>query len=256
MSIRPLLLLALCALAAPLAAQSEEEVKQANNPLATITSVNIQNYYVSTLYAVPNAQAGTLYLRVAKPLGKFLVRASLPMPTVPTGGDPESGIGDFNIFGTYIFKKTDRVEMGLGPQLVAPTAGNDALGAGKWQGGLAFVTFYSLTPQVQLGGLITWQASFAGDEARAETNLLAVQPFVLMQVGGGWYLRSTGIMPFDLENNTFAVPIGMGAGKVVKAGNTVFNLFVEPQFTVLHDGAGQAAFQTFMGVNMQFIPKH
>lgn len=255
MSQRILALLALCTAAVPLSAQSAEEVKQANNPLATITSVNLQNYYVSSLYGVPDEQAGTAYLRVARPFGRFLVRASLPMPTVPTGGDPESGIGDFNIFGTYIFKKTDRIEMGLGPQLVAPTAGNDLLGAGKWQGGLAFVTFYSVSPQIQLGGLVTWQASFAGDEDRAETNLLALQPFLLMQVGGGWYLRSTGIMPFDLENEVWSIPVGFGAGKVLKAGNTVFNFFLEPQFTILHDGAGQPAFQTFTGVNMQFLPK-
>jgi len=241
--------------AAPLAAQSAEEVKQANNPLATITSVNIHEYYVSTLYAAPDQTAGTLNLRVARPFGRVLVRASLPMPTVPTGGDPESGVGDFNIFGTYLLKSTSELSVGIGPQLVAPTASNDALGAGKWQGGLAFVVFHTITPQVQLGGLVTWQASFAGDEDRAETNILAVQPFLMMQVGGGWYLRSTAIMPFDLENEVFSVPLGMGAGKVLKAGRTIFNAFVEPQFTVLHDGAGQPAFQTFLGLNMQFVPK-
>jgi len=239
----------------PLAAQSAEEVKQANNPLATITSVNIHEYYVSTLYGVPDQTAGTLYLRVAKPLGRVLVRASLPMPTVPTGGDPESGIGDFNIFATYLLKSTAEASFGIGPQLVAPTAGNEALGTGKWQGGLAMVTFLTLSPQVQFGGLVTWQASFAGDDDRPETNILAVQPFLMMQVGGGWYLRSTAIMPFDLENDVFSVPLGAGAGKVVKVGQTVLNFFVEPQFTLLHNGAGQPAFQTFVGLNMQFVPK-
>jgi hypothetical protein len=32
-------------------------------------------------------------------------------------------------------------------------------------------------------------------------------------------------------------------------------MFVEPQFTFLHDGAGQPEFQIFAGLNLQFLPK-
>ena len=51
------------------------------------------------------------------------------------------------------------------------------------------------------------------------------------------------------------MPLGFGIGKVVKAGHTVFNIFIEPQFTVLHDGVGQPEMQIFAGLNMQFLPK-
>ena len=47
--------------------------------------------------------------------------------------------------------------------------------------------------------------------------------------------------------------IGIGIGKVIKVKDTVFNIFAEPQVTVLHSGVGQPAFQLFMGLNMQFL---
>jgi hypothetical protein len=49
------------------------------------------------------------------------------------------------------------------------------------------------------------------------------------------------------------VPIGAGLGKVVKAGKTVFNIYVEPQFTVLQSGPGQPEFQILFGFNTQFL---
>lgn len=60
---------------------------------------------------------------------------------------------------------------------------------------------------------------------------------------------------FNLEDDSYSVPLGFGIGKVVKAGHTVFNIFIEPQFTVLHDGVGQPELQVFTGLNMQFLPR-
>jgi len=133
-----------------------------------------------------------------------------------------------------------------------PTASETALGTGKWQGGLAFVAFIAKSPVLQLGGLITWQASFAGDKNRASTNFMAVQPFYFWQLGGGTYLRGAPIWVFDLENNTYSVPLALGIGKVVKMGGTVFNLFVEPQYAMLIKGV-QPQVQIFTGINLQFM---
>jgi len=41
----------------------------------------------------------------------------------------------------------------------------------------------------------------------------------------------------------------------VPAGRTVFNVFVEPQFTVLSHGPGQPELQIFVGFNTQFVKK-
>jgi hypothetical protein len=40
---------------------------------------------------------------------------------------------------------------------------------------------------------------------------------------------------------------------VIKSGKMVFNIFGEPQFTVLHNGVGQPAIQFYFGLNIQSV---
>lgn len=226
---------------------------QANNPLASMKTVNLQNYYVPNLAGLPDATSNTMWLRYAQPIGRFLLRASLPFPTVPTGNQTtETGLGDLNAFAAYLAIKNAKTTLGVGPFITAPTATGDALGSGKWQGGLAVIIFQVVSPQLQVGGLITWQASFAGQSDRVNTNVMALQAFAIWQLGGGTYLRSSGISQFNLENGNYNVPFGMGIGKVLKTEKLVFNIFAEPQFTVLHYGVGQPKLQFFLGLNTQF----
>jgi hypothetical protein len=103
-----------------------------------------------------------------------------------------------------------------------------------------------------LGGLVTWQHSFAGDDDRPTQNNLSAQPFGLYNLPDGWYLRSTAVWNFNLQTNDYAMPLGAGVGKVwALADGTTLNLFVEPQWTVLHRGDGQPQFQVFAGLNLQ-----
>ena len=250
-----LVALTVVGLATPAQAQSAEELAKANNPLASMTAFNLQNYYVPTLYGLPDSKANTFWFRYAKPIfnGKVLVRASLPLGTVPTAArDPKSGIGDFNIIGFYLAVSKPTSTFGIGPILAAPTASENALGTGKWQTGVAMVAFKVLSPQIQLGGLLTGQWSVGGDEDRADTGIVAVQPFMFVQLGGGTYLRSAPLWFYNLETDDYNIPFGFGIGKVVKVGNVVYNIFLEPQFTVLHEGVGQPALQVFSGLNLQF----
>ncbi|MGD8818360.1 MAG: hypothetical protein PVJ51_14325, partial [Acidobacteriota bacterium] len=163
-----------------------------------------------------------------------------------------SGLGDFNVFGAYLLKSTPSSTFGVGPLLAGPTATDDALGSGKWQLGAAAVLFNVPSPRMQYGGLLTYQASVGGDDVRGDTSLLVAQPFGFWQLGGGTYLRTAPIWVFDLENDTYNVPFGFGIGRVMKIGGIVYNIFIEPQFTILHKGAGQPLFQVFTGLNMQF----
>lgn len=80
------------------------DAANANNPLADMAAFNIQNYHYSALYGTDES-ANTAWLRYAQPFGRWLMRASLPISTVPVGGrqDPVSGLGDFNVFFAYLF---------------------------------------------------------------------------------------------------------------------------------------------------------
>ena len=58
------------------------------------------------------------------------------------------------------------------------------------------------------------------------------------------------MIAFNIQDSTYNVPLGIRLGKVVKSGRTVFNMFIEPQFTILHKGVGQPEFQIFTALNM------
>lgn len=227
---------------------------QANNPLANFTAFNLHNYYIPELSGPVDETANSFILRYAKPLGKWLMRASLPFNRTPTGiNTTQSGLGDFDVFFAYLFDTGNPARsFGIGPQIVLPTATDDATGTGKYQAGLAAVYFDASSALFQWGGLVTYRTDVGGDSDRASTSLLATQPFYFVQMGGGYYLRGAPIWAFDLENDTYHVPVGLGLGRVFKSGDIVFNAFAEPQFTILSKGEGQPQFQLFVGFNMQF----
>ncbi|ALM54460.1 hypothetical protein AR456_01085 [Halomonas huangheensis] len=232
---------------------------QANNPLASMTAFNLQNYYIPDL-TESDEDANQFWLRYATPfsLGEsdWLLRASLPINTFPTApsGHSETGLGDMNLFASYLFDTGNpAVSFGIGPQLTAPTASEDALGTEKWSAGLVNVLFNAESPKFQYGYLASWQKSFDGEEDREDVELATFQPFTFYQLGGGTYLRSAPIWAYNLENDSYSVPLGAGVGQVIHSGKTVYNIFVEPQFSVADEGPGQPDWQIFFGLNMQFM---
>lgn len=229
-----------------------ETLKQANNPLAKIKTFNVHNYVTPSLYGLEDVKMNQMMLRYAQPLGRILLRATMPFVTESvSGASPTTGFGDFSVFAIYKIFDKEGVSFGVGPLLVAPT-GSHNLGQGKWQTGISATAFFSKSHTVQMGTLLQWQASFAGDEERPDVSLLTPQIFFIWQAGGGTYLRSTGIWSFDLESGNYNIPLGLGIGQVIKSGKTVFNIFAEPQFSVAASGAGQPKTQVFIGFNTQF----
>ena len=232
---------------------------QANNPLANMTAFNLQNYYIGEL-TESDEDANQFWFRYAKPFSvgstDWLLRASLPINSFPTApnGDKETGIGDLNLFAAYLIDTGNpAVSFGVGPQLTAPTATEDAVGSEKWSAGLVNVLFDGRSKKFQYGYLLSWQDSFAGSDDRADANFLAFQPFAFYQLGGGHYLRGAPIWVYNLENDNYSVPLGVGYGKVFKKEKTVYNFFVEPQFSVADRGPGQPEWQVFFALNMQFL---
>ncbi len=245
--------------AAPLAAQDTGDAKaQANNPLANIKTVNLQNQYTGNFTGVEKP-GNTFYLRGAMPVSigdsKWLIRATLPFNSWPVGvaGDRVSGLGDFNIFAAYLIDVGNpAISFGIGPQVTAPTAATNGLGAGKWSLGLANVLFDARNSKFQWGYLLTWQASVAGDNTRNDVNFGAFQPFAMYQLGKGWYLRSTGVWTYNFESDNYAIPIGLGIGKVTVKPGVVINAYFEPQYSISTRGAFQSEWGVFAGVNFQF----
>ena len=233
-------------------------VAQANNPLANMKALNFHNYYMGELTG-SDKSADQLWVRYVQPfsLGEtnWLLRASLPVNSFPVGpkGATKRGLGDFNILAVYLMDVgIPAVSFGVGPVLTLPTATEEQLGSKKYSAGIANVLFDARSRLFQYGYLFTWQHSFAGDADRDTVNMAAFQPFALLQLGGGTYLRSVGIWYYDFEQEKYSIPIGLGVGQVIKMKKTVFNIFIEPQYSVADKGANIAQWQVFTGLNIQF----
>ena len=243
-------------LGAPAMGQEANTQNEANNPLTPKITINLQDYYIPSFKGLPGRDANQFLLRGLIPLNLFntpqLLRFTLPIansPTFPTGSD--TGFGDLTLIDLVLIPGKP-VSFGVGPLLVAPTASSDALGAGRWQAGAAAV---AIAPQHWglLGGLVTYQHSFARDDGRDPVNLLTVQPIVNHNLPQGFYLRSSAIWNFNFENDTHYIPVGLGIGKVWQVNKDLtVNAFIEPQYTVWRHGDGVPRWQIFGGVNFQF----
>jgi hypothetical protein len=237
-------------------AQTNEEMNSANNPLQPAVSADLQNIYVDSFYGLDDADSNSALLRGVLPHKLFgrpqILRATLPVVTTPDLQPlgRKTDVGDLNLFD-IVLNKAGKFELGIGPQLTAPSAGRDETGTGKWQAGLAALAV-SPRPWGLIGGLVTWQTSFAGDSERRSQNNLQAQPFLIYNLPKGWYLRSTATWTWDLHESTHYIPTGAGGGKVWKLTAAICNLFVEPQWTVAHDGDGVPKFQIYAGLNLQF----
>jgi hypothetical protein len=235
----------------------ENEVNTANNPLADLVSISLHNYFYPRLNGIPDESANTFWLRFVTPFWRIIPRLSIPIQVVPaTNPDATTakvtGFGDLNIFATFVVTPDDaKAMLGVGPIYTAPTASNDALGNGKHEVGLAALTVWT-KGVILAGALVNYQIGVGGDSSKPRTQFIVAQPLMFLQLGKGYYLRSAPIWFFDIEQPTYNVPFGLGAGKVIPTEKVVFNLFIEPQFAMALRGIGQPAVQIFVGLNMQF----
>jgi hypothetical protein len=97
-------------------------VASANNPLAPITAINFQNYYLPTLYLLPEQHANEMQLRGVFATTRMIVRATLPVSNAPTGfATSVSGLGDLNVFDAFLLTKEGaKNQFGIGPLLLPP----------------------------------------------------------------------------------------------------------------------------------------
>lgn len=233
----------------------------ANNPLAAVTAVNFQDLYIADVYDA-DIDLNQFYFRVAQPFklgnSNWLFRGTVPLNTLPVGnnGSDKTGLGDIDALFAYQFDtKKPGVSFGIGPQIVAPT-GSDKLGSKQWQLGVANVYFNGSSKKVQYGYLAIYKVGVGDTHDHQRVNLGAFQTFLFYQLGNGWYTGGAPIATYDFKNDAYNIPIGARLGKTFKTqSGVVVNTFAEPQFSLAHDGPGQAKWQVFAGLNLQFAAK-
>jgi hypothetical protein len=232
------------------------DINAANNPLTPKATVYLQNYFIPDLNEVDGRSANQLLLRGVMPSDAFglpqLLRFKLSSETVPTAPTGTvNGFGDLTLYDLFLLP-TKGVDVGIGPLLVAPTATSPSTGDGKWQAGLAAIVA-STKSWGLLSGFVTYQHSFAGEGGRPTAEVVTAQPILTRNIADGYYVRSSGIWTFNIGEHTSVIPIGLGLGRIWTFGSgDNINAFVEPQYSVLREGAGVAVWQIFAGLNIQF----
>jgi hypothetical protein len=167
------------------AAKRAELVKETQNPVASLTSVPMQNnwdfhigpadafqYKVNVQPVIPFS-FGDDWNLISRTIVPFIYAQS-PVK----GGENHAGLGD--ITQSFFLSPKDPVGgwiMGAGPVLLLPSATQSALGSGKWGAGPTAVllkqqhgwTFGILANQI-------W--SYTGQDDRANVNATYLQPFL------------------------------------------------------------------------------
>jgi hypothetical protein len=124
--------------------------------------------------------------------------------------------------------------LGMGPTFIFPTAGSVYTGQGKFQVGPALVVAY-MTKKYILGVFPQQWWSYAGDANRPDTSQMNLQPIINFFFEGGWNVGYSGNILVDFKapsDNRWTVPIGIGAGKVVKFGRLPVKVSLAGQYMV------------------------
>ena len=230
-------ILSLCPVVQPVSAQETSEVaKQAQNPIASLISVPIENDF--------NPQTGIKkqdsYVLEMKPVVPFnlsnnwnlITRTIIPVIQVPDlapGVNGTTGVGDVQLSLFLSPSKAGAVIWGAGPVISFPTASQEILGTKKLSVGPTVVVLRSQGHWL-FGTLVQNLFSVAGPSARPNVNQMLMQPFANYNLKHGWYLTSSPIITANWEvnpNQRWVVPVGGGVGKIVHFGKLPVNMYTQ-----------------------------
>ena len=229
--------------ATPVSAQEVALEKRIQNPVASLISLPFQDN-VDTGIGAFDRTRNTLNIQPVVPVSlgnaTLIVRTILPIITLPIGAtDSRSGMGDINMSLFLTPAQPGKVIYAAGLALGLPTATDEVLGTKKLSLGPSFLVMVQPGAWT-IGALVQNTWSVAGDEARADVNLLFSQIFVTRNLSGGWYVNTAPIITANWKassGNKWTLPLGLGAGKLTRVGSTPVNFQVGAyRYVVSPDG--------------------
>ena len=225
--------------------EAEKEVKlaeAAQNPLASMISLPFQNN--TTFGGNDGDYVNVLNIQPVWPFRisddwNLITRTIVPVVSQSVNDNSQSGLGDTLFTGWFSPSKAyNNWTVGLGPVLNLPTTTKAGLGADQWGGGVSAVGVWIKDKWVA-GGLVN---NVWGFEETNELNNFLFQYFVNYNLDKGWYLVSAPIMTANWNadtSNRWVIPLGGGAGKIVKFGKLPVNINAQLYYNVEKpDGMG------------------
>jgi hypothetical protein len=228
---------ALCPAVLPVLAQESSEIaKQAQNPIASLISVPIENDF-NPQTGIKKDDSYVLELKPVIPVRlsndwTMITRTVIPVIQVPDlapGVDGTAGVGDVQLSLFLSPAKAGAVIWGAGPVISFPTASQEILGTKKVSVGPTVVVLRSQGHWL-FGTLVQNLFSVAGPAARPDVNQMLLQPFANYNLRHGWYLTSSPIITANWEvspNQRWVVPVGGGVGKIVHFGKLPVNMYTQ-----------------------------
>jgi hypothetical protein len=219
----------------------EQLAKAVQNPIANLISVPFQNNF-NFGYGPNNVVQYTCNFQPVIPIAlskewHVITRTILPIMNTPSpapGIRSAFGLGDLNPTAFLSPASSARFIWGVGPSLTFPTATDPLLGNGKFCAGPGLVAVYRPGPWV-LGMIGNNQWSYAG-WGNKKVNALLMQPLVNYNFKHGWYLNVSPIITANWNashDNMWTVPIGGGAGKVLRIAKLPVNVRVAAYWNVV-----------------------
>jgi len=226
-----------------LADDKQTLAKDAQNPIASLISLPLQN---NTNFGV-GPQDKTQNIFNIQPVYPFsigenwnlITRAVIPVISQPAFTPDQSrefGLGNTSLTGFFSPKQASAWTWGVGPTFVVPTNTDERLGQDLWSAGASFVAL-TLPGNWVMGALISnvWSVGGSGPDE----NGMLLQPFLNYNIpdGKGWYLSSVPIITANWEaedsSDVWTVPVGGGVGKVFKLGKQPMNAQMQAFYNVV-----------------------
>jgi hypothetical protein len=201
-----------------------ELAQQVQNPISSLIAVPFQLNVQGGMGSFQRAQL-VLNIEPVIPIplkGDWILvpRLITPFISQPDIARPQGstwGLGDLNP-QIYVAVSLPRgFTVGLGPTIVIPTATDAALGAGKLSLGPSAVVVW-IRKAIVVGALVNNAWSIAGDRARTNVNTFFLQPFFSLILPRHTFLFTAPEVTGDWIHHDWVVPVGAGAGVIVKLG--------------------------------------
>jgi hypothetical protein len=223
------------------AANSDALRKAAQNPVASLISVPIQNNFnmgiepgyrtqnVLNIQPVIPLKASENWNLIIRWITPIIYQPLPASPGAPEGG--VSGLGDMQPTFLLSPSKPHKVIWGAGPIFQIPTATSQYTGQGKLAIGPNVVAL-AMPGNFVMGVLINNIWSVAGSGSRADVNQMLLQYFINYNMKKGWFLTSQPIITANWNapapnGSVWTVPFGGGVGRIMKLGFQPVNISVQ-----------------------------
>ena len=213
----------------PAAATNADELrKQAQNPIASLISVPVQNNTNFNIGPDDRSQ-NVLNIQPVIPIRvsenwNLITRIITPIIYQPVGSQPinqgANGLGDINPSFFLSPAKPHKITWGVGPTFMLPTATNPVLGQGKWSMGPTVVVL-TQPGHWTIGALVNNVWSVAGQSTRPNVNQMLFQYFINYNLKKGWFITWQPVLTANWEatnGGRWVVPVGGGVGRIMKVG--------------------------------------